>query len=115
MNKPKRGEVHGLIIRSDLKWKALQSWHDLPTKWQAHHDYLDPGERQELRFVMRRGEWYDVNMFDDASGTSVGQAGWSGSFSLSWSTCMVVKLRDDEPSAIIGYAYQAPTTTQEEA
>lgn len=64
IKKPKRGRVGPYFIRTDLKWKELVTWHDVPAKKRDHFDYLNEEERHEARFVSRYGDWLEVSNFE---------------------------------------------------
>lgn len=100
-----------LVIRSNRKPRHLQCYEDLPQDARSDFDYIlgdnvDNCAVSDCRFVMYKGNWYDVYDKMRVTGED-GLKGWDCYENWTYFSGVVFKFVDanDGPSVICGWYY----------
>ena len=76
--------IANMISTTNDRERPLVSWNMLPETEQADFDYLQPNERDELRFVKAYDAWHDVNDTEGLAPADLAAQGWSVYYSTSF-------------------------------
>lgn len=97
-----------IVVKSNLRWRNLECWDDLPPKFQREVDYIEGAQKKkECRFVRYMGWVYDVF---EAQGVPRGESKsvlryWDGVIFETFSSGKVFKLSGFRSAVICGRFY----------
>lgn len=88
--------IANMVSTTNDRERPLVSWNMLPETEQADFDYLQPSERDDLRFVKAYGSWHDVDDTEGLAPADLAAQGWSVYYSDSVWTGVVFRHFDAE-------------------
>lgn len=108
-----RAKPKEYIIQTNLAWRKLLSWGDVPKTHRGYFDYLDEEQRDHACFIFYKKVWYELGQFERLGLGSIKDEGWDGVHMQSYSTGVVVKLHRFNNDLVRVGSYRTLSTPEE--